>query len=113
MLAGRGATEAARQLCSAQPLEEFTAEPGPEKIASGHYNAACCFALAGDPDAAFGHLDQAVGLGWRDLELLEQDQDLASLHADPRWRPLLDRLRAGSIDTTEGGRDSAPNQGGL
>lgn len=51
------------------------------------YNQACCLALAGDLDAAFGKLRTAVERGFRGFDHAEKDQDLASLRADPRWPP--------------------------
>ena len=53
------------------------------------YNAACCFALAGDKENAFRYLHQAVATGWDDAEALQKDSDLVSLHADSRWSVLL------------------------
>ena len=55
------------------------------------YNAACSSALAGRPDAAFGFLERTVAAGFGNAEILNQDTDLASLHADPRWGALIDR----------------------
>lgn len=53
------------------------------------YGAACCHARGGKPDRAFGLLERAVQGGMRNLEHVAQDPDLAPLHADPRWAPLL------------------------
>jgi SagB-type dehydrogenase family enzyme len=53
------------------------------------YNAACIAALAGEPDAAFDYLGRAVEAGGVDISWnIEEDTDLASLHADPRWEAL-------------------------
>jgi hypothetical protein len=56
----------------------------------GEYNAACFEAVAGDPDAAFAHLQTALE---RNREVVARyapdDGDLASLRDDPRWRELL------------------------
>ncbi|HWO26417.1 MAG TPA: DUF6624 domain-containing protein [Kofleriaceae bacterium] len=49
------------------------------------YNAACCLALDGRKDDAFQMLDRVLADGFRDLEHLKKDTDLASLHGDPRW----------------------------
>jgi len=43
-------------------------------------------------DTAFTHLDQAIDLGYADAAHLEADTDLCPLHADPRWRSLLERM---------------------
>lgn len=49
------------------------------------YDAACCQALAGHADAAFADLARA---DIRELDHVEVDPDLASLHADQRWPKL-------------------------
>jgi hypothetical protein len=53
------------------------------------YNAACCLALDGKRDQAFAMLDRVLDKGFRDVEHMKQDTDLASLHDDPRWAKLL------------------------
>jgi len=58
------------------------------------YNAACCYSLAGDRERAFELLDTAVERGWNDAEHLETDPDLAGLRDDPRWAPIVDRVKA-------------------
>lgn len=61
---------------------------GIEGAAAGDlYNQACCLALAGDRDAAFGKLRTAVERGFRDFDHAEKDPDLALLRVDPRWPP--------------------------
>ncbi|WP_400192970.1 DUF6624 domain-containing protein [Hymenobacter sp. B81] len=62
--------------------------------AGDYYNAACSWALAGNPRQAFRYLDQATEAGWENLAHLQQDPDLASLHADKRWAPMLTKLQA-------------------
>lgn len=57
------------------------------------YNAGCAQALVGRKDAAFRHLEAAVAAGFGDEKGLQADPDLASLHADPRWDPLVGRVR--------------------
>ncbi|MCC8364289.1 hypothetical protein LK996_14535 [Lysobacter sp. A6] len=57
-----------------------------------YYNAACSAALAGRGDAAFDFLQQAVDAGWANGKHMAQDSDLASLHADARWAPLIARI---------------------
>ncbi len=53
------------------------------------YNAACAAALSDDPDAAFMYLDRAVNVSLIEKQLLEEDEDLISLHSDNRWYALL------------------------
>lgn len=60
----------------------------------GHwYNLACSLALVKRADDAFAALDQAVTLGYRDVDWLLKDADLKPLHGDPRFASLLDRVR--------------------
>ncbi len=66
----------------------------PDAAADDGYAAACCLSLGGDPAGALAELERAAAAGLRDVSHVEQDQDLASLHADPRWPTLLARLRA-------------------
>ncbi len=58
------------------------------------YYAACCYAQAGEVDRAFAQLSDALDRGPVDAVLAAGDRDLQSLHADPRWSPLMTRLRA-------------------
>lgn len=57
-----------------------------------HYNAACTFAVLGEHRRAIELLEHAVDLGWGDRAWMENDSDLASLRANPRFQALLDRL---------------------
>jgi hypothetical protein len=58
------------------------------------YDAACCYARAGDADHAFALLPQAFDHGFRDADHLRADPDLAALHADPRWATVVADLDA-------------------
>lgn len=58
-----------------------------------HYNLACSLALCGRPESALDRLEQAVTLGYADLEHLLDDEDLASLRTEERFRTLVERLR--------------------
>jgi tetratricopeptide (TPR) repeat protein len=49
------------------------------------YNAACCLALAARKDVAFARLRGAIDTGFRKVDVLKKDPDLAGLHDDPRW----------------------------
>jgi quercetin dioxygenase-like cupin family protein len=56
----------------------------------GAFNAACFEALAGDPDAAFEHLQRAVTLDRHEVARYARDEsDLEALHSDPRWAEVL------------------------
>ncbi|TXI94543.1 MAG: hypothetical protein E6Q34_04515, partial [Burkholderiaceae bacterium] len=57
------------------------------------YDAACVAALAGDQQRAFLWLGASIEHGWSNLEHLTTDEDLISLHKDPRWQPLVIQLK--------------------
>lgn len=56
------------------------------------YNLACSLARAGDRDQALTTLRDAVEDGYTDRKDTATDQDLISLHADPRWRTVLSAM---------------------
>jgi serine/threonine protein kinase/Tfp pilus assembly protein PilF len=56
------------------------------------YNSACVYALGGKPDEAIKLLDKAIDNGFGHREWLENDTDLDSLRADPRFEALLKKL---------------------
>jgi hypothetical protein len=58
------------------------------------YNAACSWALAGEPERAFAALDRAAEAGYADPDFLTRDPDLVTLHEDSRWEPIVARVRA-------------------
>lgn len=60
------------------------------------YNAACCHALAGKTSEAFALLTKAIQAGWRDVEHIKSDSDLASLHSDDRWPKIIERCEKAS-----------------
>jgi C-terminal processing protease CtpA/Prc len=84
---------AARAYEKSAQLFVAAAEQG-EDTAGSLYNAACSFALAGEPDEAISALERAVAAGFEDVEHAKEDADLVSLHGDARWQPLLDRAIA-------------------
>jgi Zn-dependent protease len=72
----------------------------PDRIA---YNLACSRARAGDEVGAIGWLERAVELGFDDVELLDNDSDLASVRREERFQSLLRRVRQLPGGTTHGG----------
>ncbi|HST25515.1 MAG TPA: cupin domain-containing protein [Gaiellaceae bacterium] len=53
------------------------------------YNVACYEALAGNADAAFEHLTQAVRIDAEAVrQLAAEDSDFETLRADPRWQEV-------------------------
>ena len=53
------------------------------------YNLGCSLAKAGHQQEAIDALSQAILLGYDDLDHLEVDPDLVSLHDTPEFRNLL------------------------
>jgi carboxyl-terminal processing protease len=100
--AGSSANELLKQADSAYQAKQFSQSAAlfsravplvsDEDRAGVEYNLTCSQALAGDRAAAFMTLDHAVEDGYIDRKDTEADQDLVSLHADPRWALLLDRM---------------------
>jgi serine/threonine protein kinase/Tfp pilus assembly protein PilF len=56
------------------------------------YNTACFFAVQGEREEALDCLEKAVNLGFGLRGWVENDSDLASLHGDPRFDAVLQRL---------------------
>jgi serine/threonine protein kinase/Tfp pilus assembly protein PilF len=58
------------------------------------YNLCAVHAYAGRLDEAAGFMEEAVRLGYSHVESLEADPDLEAVRSHPRFRALIDRLRA-------------------
>ncbi|MDF2192143.1 S41 family peptidase [Paraflavitalea sp. CAU 1676] len=58
-----------------------------------YYNSACYFALAGHASLAFKYLGKAIEEGYANVANTEKDEDLLSLHADPRWNTMLQQMK--------------------
>lgn len=56
---------------------------------NAHYNLACALARQGKKDEALASLEQAVALGFRDPQHVEQDADLQTLRGDARFTALV------------------------
>lgn len=60
-----------------------------------HYNAACCYALAGKKKQAFQHLNTlATRCKYTGYESLFADSDLSSLHKDKEWENIIALVKA-------------------
>lgn len=57
------------------------------------YNLACAYALKERTDDAFETLRLSLDSGQTSVEQLTADTDLASLHDDPRWEAMVERLK--------------------
>ncbi|WP_218779745.1 gliding motility protein GldB-related protein [Hymenobacter crusticola] len=60
--------------------------------ANAHYNAACAYARAHTPDRALIELKAAAKLGWHNVALARDDDDLASLRQLPAFDAMLKRM---------------------
>ncbi len=61
--------------------------------ATAHYNLACSLALVKRKAAALRSLRQAVELGYRDFDWMQQDPDLDGLKEHPDFIALLNQLK--------------------
>lgn len=86
-------TYEAKQYARCAELFTATAERGGPDRASSYYNAACCYARDGKPDLAFAALELAIKTGFHDVGM-HNDEDLASLHGDPRWEIVWHKVQA-------------------
>lgn len=73
------------------------------------YNIACSYALKGDREAAFTHLERAFSRDPQLVETAEDDSDLESLHDDPRFNQLLNRQFTVSAPIQVGGNTFSIN----
>ena len=60
---------------------------------TAHYNLACSLALVKRKAEALRALRQAVELGYRDFDWMQQDPDLEGLKNHPLFRALLEQLK--------------------
>jgi predicted Zn-dependent protease len=60
---------------------------------TAHYNLACSLALSKRKSAALTELKQAVELGYRDFDWMQQDPDLEPLKHHPEFQDLLKQLK--------------------
>ncbi len=73
--------------------EAFASNKGMGRV-DDRYNAACSWALAGEADSAFANLDRIVHNGkYANYEHVIKDTDLKSLHADKRWKKLVEKVK--------------------
>jgi len=57
-----------------------------------HYNLACSYSNLGRINQGLAALKKALALGFRDVEQIQEDEDLENLRQDPRWDKLLSVL---------------------
>ena len=71
--------------------------------ASDHYDLACYMAYCGQPLGALKSLAHAVALGWSDATRLAAEGYLASLHGNPEFETLIERMRETARAASDGG----------
>lgn len=72
-------------------LQALELEP---KNEVGLYNLACCYSLWGKLEPALTYLKKAIEAGFDDLTHMNNDTDLDPLREDPRFKQMMDALRA-------------------
>lgn len=78
--------------------EAFTALGG-KAYPNDRYNAACSYALAGEPDSALKHLSSmARKAGYSNLQHITTDSDLTSLKNDKRWEEIIAMVTANKVE---------------
>jgi tetratricopeptide (TPR) repeat protein len=68
------------------------------------YDIGCCYALLGEKEQALKWVEKSFALGFRRLDRARNDDDLKSLHDDPRFRDLVALVDRGKLSRTEGWR---------
>lgn len=58
------------------------------------YDAARCWALAGEPDSAFHNLERIAKSGYTKYYIITQDSSLKSLHGNKRWETIVTIIKA-------------------
>ena len=61
--------------------------------ATAHYNLACSLALSRRKGDALRSLQQAIALGYRDLDWMQQDPDLEELKEHPEFVTMVEQLK--------------------
>ncbi len=58
-----------------------------------YYDMGCCEALLNEGDKAISYIEQAIVLGWTDIDMLKNDERLNSLHTDQRWLDIMNNAK--------------------
>lgn len=76
--------------------------------ATWRYNLACALAYFADKEPAFEALERAIELGFRDVNAIQNDNDLKQLSGSPRFRALLEKARGLANKPVEGVLQAVP-----
>ena len=71
----------------------IAAQLKPDRAGTVFYNLACFRALAGDRKGALASLRTAVRNGFREIDTMETDPDLAALREEKDYRAIVDELK--------------------
>ena len=72
---------------------------GRRSLSNDRYNAACSYALSGEKDSAFLHLNLVVkGFKYKNLAHITSDSDLNSLHDEKRWGEIIKMVTANKLE---------------
>ena len=58
------------------------------------YNEACSYALGGDSEKSIASLNEAIGYGFTNLEMLKDDEDLVSIRETDGYKKIMEELPA-------------------
>jgi tetratricopeptide (TPR) repeat protein len=93
-----------KKYAEAIPAYEKAFELGMGRPADVLYDIACCQALLGKKAEAMTALEKAMAKGFPNLEHIRNDDDLKSLHEDPKFRELAAMVDTKTLSRDEGWR---------
>jgi tetratricopeptide (TPR) repeat protein len=70
----------------------------PWKKSTPLYNIACCESLLGNADSALAYLAQAISHGFRNVQHMEQDEDLKALHGLDAFDVMVSELKTQQVN---------------
>ncbi|MDD4102360.1 MAG: hypothetical protein PHU80_06975 [Kiritimatiellae bacterium] len=76
--------------------------------ATWRYNLACALSYYADKEPAFQALERAIELGFRDVNAMQNDNDLKPLKGTPRFRTLMEKAKELGNNPVEGMTQAAP-----
>ncbi len=76
-----------------QTIEKSGNSAAQENRPAVWYSYACVAAAANDPDDAVQYLQEAVNRGYKDADALMADNELKTLHPNPRFQQLVTALK--------------------
>lgn len=101
------AEEAYNKKNYAEAAKEYSAafaHIGGKGLAKDRYNAARAWSLSANPDSAFDCLQRiAEKTYFDDVDKIVKEEDFVSLHADARWKPLVETIADNRNNKLPGG----------